>query len=164
MKELKGKKNALFGEVKTLRPKIDAKSKEIDKLKIVMDSNRSEQNDERDVLDKMGEEIGACNTEMQAVFKKKDEAKEKYWEARFMYRQQQDLINYVNTINNNKKQMQELETEYAAEKSRIESEPIRSANPCKDEIKTCDFLIGLCDSHLKRAGLRHESAFVAAKL
>ena len=150
--------------MKTLRPKIDAKSKEIDKLKIVMDSNRSEQNDERDVLDKMGEEIGACNTEMQAVFKKKDEAKEKYWEARFMYRQQQDLINYVNTINNNKKQMQELETEYAAEKSRIESEPIRSANPCKDEIKTCDFLIGLCDSHLKRAGLRHESAFVAAKL
>ena len=69
MKDLKGKKNALFGEVKTLRPKIDAKSKEIDKLKVVMDNSRSEQNDERDVLDKMGEEIAACNLEMQAVFK-----------------------------------------------------------------------------------------------
>lgn len=86
MKELKAKKNALFGDLKAKRPLIDAKSKEIDKLKVTMDSNRSEQNDERDVLDKMGEEIGACNEEMQAVFKKKDEAKEVYWKARFDYR------------------------------------------------------------------------------
>jgi len=42
MKDLKAKKNALFGELKAKRPLIDAKSKEIDKLKVVMDSNRSE--------------------------------------------------------------------------------------------------------------------------
>jgi len=34
----------------------------------------------------------------------------------------------------------------------------------KEEIRTCDFLIGLCGAELKRAGLREESAMVAAKL
>merc|ERR1712166_275155 len=94
----------------------------------------------------------------------KDDAKDVYWKARFNYREQQDLINYVNTINNTKKQALELETEYAAERSKIETEPVRSVNLMKDEIRTCDFLIGLCGSQLKRAGLRQESAFVAAKL
>lgn len=74
------------------------------------------------------------------------------------------MINYVNFINNTKKAAVELEAEYAAERSKIANEPVRSVNLMKDEIKTCDFLIGLCDSQLKRAGLRQESAAVAAKL
>lgn len=57
MKELKAKKNALFGEVKAKRPLIEAKSKEIDRLKKELDNNREEQNDERGALDKMQEEI-----------------------------------------------------------------------------------------------------------
>lgn len=59
MKELKTNKNALFGEIKAKRPLIDAKSKEIDRLKKELDSNREEKNDERDVLDKIQEEIVA---------------------------------------------------------------------------------------------------------
>lgn len=70
----------------------------------------------------------------------------------------------MNTINNAKKQIAELDQEYAAERARIENETQSTATKMREEIKTCDFLIGLCDSMLKRAGLRQDSSQVAAQL
>jgi len=106
----------------------------------------------------MGDAIAELNVEMQACFKKKEEARDQYWEARFKHREQQDLINYVNWITSTQKRVAELESDYAKERAAIENETIRTITPLKEEIRTCDFLVGLCDSQLKRAGLRQESA------
>lgn len=64
IKELKGQKNALFGDLKAKRALVEIKSAEIDKFKNIMDTKREEQNSERNVLDKMGDEIGVCNEEV----------------------------------------------------------------------------------------------------
>jgi len=64
IKELKGQKDALFGDLKAKRALVEIKSAEIDKFKNIMDTKREEQNSERNVLDKMGDEIGVCNEEV----------------------------------------------------------------------------------------------------
>lgn len=153
VKELKGKQKELYGQLDTVRAKTTAKQKEIDDVKATLDEKNEEKNEKKDALDKTAEELDEMSSQMNLIYTQKETAKDEFWKAKFDYREQQDLIDYINFLTEEVDFIKNHEANKQKKIDELKSAVTTIENPKSNEIKNCKYLINVCHTLKVRSGL-----------
>ena len=83
IKELKAKKNKIWGEIKIIRGQEDKLNGEMEKIREAMAQTDSEKSETFAQLDAIQKQIEGVDEELTALYASKDEKREAYWKARY---------------------------------------------------------------------------------
>ena len=83
IKELKTKKNKIWGEIKVIRGQEDILNAEMEKIREAMAQTDSEKSETFAQLDAIQKQIEGVDEELTALYAAKDEKREAYWKARY---------------------------------------------------------------------------------
>lgn len=153
VKELKVKQKELYTQLDAVRAKSNAKQKEIDEVKATLDEKNEEKNEKKDALDKTSEELDEMSNKMNEIYAQKEKVKDEFWKAKFDYRAQQDLVEYINFLTEEVEYIKNHEQIKQKKIDELKSAVTTIANPKSNEIKNCKYLIGVCHSLKVRSGM-----------
>ena len=93
--ELYAQRNEIIEELNKLRPLIDVKHAEIEKISKELDDAKEHREDLKLQLDKFEEDITKIKEEIAKLVEAKQKVKEEYYEARFDYEVENEAIRYA---------------------------------------------------------------------
>ena len=158
--DLKPKIDALYDQrtqvneqLNKLRPLIEAKHAEIDKISKELDDAKEQREDIKSQLDKFEEDIAKVKEEIGNLVQKKQEIKEVYYQSKYDYEIENEAVRYSDWLQKQKtyilEQDKRKQERLNARKQALADRP----NPYQKELDTCERLIQYCELLKKKVGL-----------
>lgn len=163
IKELKTKKNKIWGEIKVIRGQEDKLNAEMEKIREAMAQTDSEKSETFAQLDALQKQIEGVDEELTALYAVKDEKREAYWKSRYDFKVQREEITHIEWM---QRQMDKVLQHAALKHERTEERKAAISSlphPYHKELDCCDHLIGYMNSLKVRAGLIIDNEAVARK-
>ena len=126
-----------------------------------LELTNAEKDEIRVKVDAVQTQIEGVDTELNALYAKKDEMRENYWKGRYDFKQQRETIQHIEWMQRQKDKVVNAK-QYKLEREEERQAAIKTMpHPYMKELDTCEHLENYLNSLKMRAGLLVDSEEVA---